>query len=329
MVGVVSGDRTVALEGGVAFVGSTLPAAILSGQIRSGEVKRVYVSHPKFLESYKILTEVTGVHIDIEDVSSESRIKRFTKLLKIVLHNKIKNNLIFIYHECCWPLLDLLVWLIRPRGVFMPQSDITFMYKPVENLKVFFQHMSVIHAMKNTILSLFFKYRSFENDTKDGVMFLPTVRRYPLSIKTVIRTEISSRGKTVTPPNKKLLIFSGSDCASSQEMIEIYKKIVSEAHSQGYKVAVKDHPNINVRLNLVIDGVETLNPAIPAEILEDNYTLVVGTASAAMATYGNRAASICRLLNSMGVEDKELRIKYLLSINPQARIINEIGELFL
>jgi hypothetical protein len=329
MVDGVLGNQ-VQFNSGIAFVGSTLPAAALSKQIESGEITKIYVSHKKFIESYLMLIKHAGVSIDIEDASDGSKVGRFLKLLAIL--HKIKKNKakIFVYHECCWIWLDICIWIIKPHGIYRPQANLQFMFRPVNSSKFFYKHLPFIMATQYSVLRFLFRFGYAINDHKDGIIFAPIIRKYPRSIITETCTEItpSSKGKDSIKGNR-LLILSGSDCASSEEMISIYTAIALKAMSMDYKVAIKDHPNQNSRLNFIFQESEIINPALPVEIMEDNYSLVVGTASAAMAIFGSRAISIANLLGSMSCEDKIQRINYIQSLNPEVRIAKDIEDIFI
>ena len=82
-----------------------------------------------------------------------------------------------------------------------------------------------------------------------------------------------------------MLILSGSDFFLPLEMINLYARIVHVAISRGYKLLVKDHSNPDPRLNFSHYGADTIKPPIPVEFLYDDFSLVVGTASAAMAVF--------------------------------------------
>jgi len=324
----VSDNQSLFNESGLAFVGSTLPAATLSKQVELGEISKIFVSNAKLLEPYNFLKRRSCFVIDIENLDNKHAIIRIFNIMRVLIYAKITGKIIYIYHECCWQWLDICIWIVRPRGIFMPQVGMKYMFQPVDSILFFFRHTSFNRAIINSLLSIFFEYRYAQDIVKERIELAPTFRRYPASIVTVKLTGIVPRDTLPLLPEKKMLIFSGSDYALPDEMIELYTKIALIANSRGYKVFVKDHPNPDSRLGFSAYGVQTINPSIPAELLYDDFSVVVGTASAAMAVFGSRSISICRLLNSISPEIKQLRINYILSINPKVLIANDIDDIF-
>lgn len=158
-------------------------------------------------------------------------------------------------------------------------------------------------------------------------MFLPVVKNYPKSI-TVINESAIKPNNVNHIDQKVLLIVGGTDLADTSELIAIYKKIIDTAIPMGYKVWFKDHPNPVTSLKINFDNAETIPAQIPLEIMDLQFSVVVGTASAAMIGYGSSAVSICNLIKSMNDEDKKLRLNYLLSHNPYARVVDNIEMIF-
>lgn len=325
----MSGNQSQFSESGLAFVGSALPAATLAKQVELGQISKIFVSHAQFLDTYDLLKNRSLFKLDIENLYNGHMIVRIFNIMRVLLCAKIKNKVIYIYHECCWQWLDICIWIIHPHGIFMPQVGMKFMFKPVDSVIFFFRHTSFDRALIHCFLSFFFEYRYYQETDKERINFAPTIRRYPASIATVESSGISPRAKPPLLLEKKMLILSGSDFSLPLEMIDLYARIVHVAISRGYKVLVKDHPNPVSRLNFSHYGVETIKPSIPAEFLYDDFSVVVGTASAAMAVFGSRSVSICKLLNSMSPEIKELRINYIFSINPKVLIAEEFDDIFL
>ncbi len=159
-------------------------------------------------------------------------------------------------------------------------------------------------------------------------MFLPVLKTYPKSI--IVLNESAIKPKKIDAfGEKKMLIVGGTDLADTSELIAIYKKITDKAISMGYEVWFKDHPNDMTSLNINFEKAQIIPAKIPLEMVDLQFSVVVGTASAAMINYGASAVSICKLLNSMNENDKKLRINYLLSHNPDARVIDHLDMIFL
>ena len=314
----------------VAFVGSSLPAKILYDQIKSGEVKTIYTSHPRLLESYQHLIDNCNETINLKCVYKNKAYNNIFKMIHLLFLIKTKKKYIYIYHECCWQMLDICIWLTRPLGFHMPQLKTENIFKPVTNYRIFFKYRSFLVASKMSLYSILFNYYYFTMGDKKGIEFVPVIKKYPKSI--LVRNESMIFPKLYNKSKekfKKILILAGTDCASSQELIEVFNNIIKKALEFKYIVAIKNHPNIESRINLNIKDVDIIDPLIPAEILEDDFTIVVGIASAAMATFGHRSVSILNLLRSISDEDRKIRIEFIKELNKSVRLINNIHEIFI
>jgi hypothetical protein len=311
---------------GVAFVASTLPAKIIINQINEGLIKKIYTSTERLKESYEIILS-TNKEVDIESVNDANFIKRAILLCRILKKEKSNKSLIYIYHECCWPWLDLLIKIIKPKGYYMPQVKIEYMYRPTESIFEFYKHLHLVRASCILVSKFLFNYYQFKNDTGPGLMFLPVAKNYPKSIVAVNKSAIKPN-KIYSIDQKTMLIIGGTDLADTSELIDIYKKIIEIAIQMGYKVWFKDHPNTTASLKINFENAETIPTQIPLEIIDLQFSVVVGTASAAMIEYGSSAVSICKLIKSMNDEDRKLRLNYLLSHNPDARVVDDINMIF-
>ncbi len=130
---------------GVAFVASTLPAKAVLDQINKGLIKKVYTSTERLKESYEILLS-NNKGVQIKSVQEVNFIKR-TILLHRILKKEISNkNWIFIYHECCWPWLDILIKFMKPNGYYMPQVKLEYMYRTTNSINEFYKYSHFVRA---------------------------------------------------------------------------------------------------------------------------------------------------------------------------------------
>lgn len=121
---------------GIAFVASTLPAKVVINQINEGLIRKIYTSTESLKKSYEIFLS-TKKEVEIENVSDVNFIKRGVLLYRIIKKEKSNKNLIYIYHECCWPWLDILLKFIKPKGYYMPQVKLEYMYWPANQYMSF------------------------------------------------------------------------------------------------------------------------------------------------------------------------------------------------
>lgn len=313
---------------GVAFVSSTLPASLLVKQLQSGAIQKIYVSSVKFIASYEFLVKKTGKDIQVTVLTERTRFGGLLDCIKKIKDIKQKNLHIYIYHECCWPSLDLSILIVKPKGIFAPQSKIEFMFKPISSLKYFFHKCKFSVAVKHCFLSVFFKYYYSTNNDLDGDLIVPVVRYYPKSILKLNDIKLTKNSSnTINPKDSEMLILVGSDCASSKELISLYNCIIDRALDKGFKVSIKDHPNEDARLNLERHDVQVIHPKIPCELIEDSFSIIIGTASAAMIGFGSRSISVINLLESMSDLDKTQRINYIRSLNELVKFPASVDEI--
>lgn len=319
---------TIYYNVGVAFVGSTLPSQLIEKQLKLGKIQKIYTSHEKFVQSYEYLVEKTGTNITVEAIVSKSRIGGIARYIQILGMEKSAKRFVYIYHECCWPMLDLAIFLVRPLGVLTPQVKIEFMFKPT-TYKYLFARLGFTKGLKCFFQSALFKYYYTSNDGLDGDLIVSAAKFYPKSI-----LPVSDLHLQVVPPTNirsklpKLLILTGSDCVKSEELINLYNDIIDTAINLGFEILIKNHPNPEVRLNFHRDEAEVISPTIPCELLNDDFSIVIGTASAAMVGFGSRSVSVINLLKTMSLDDKNQRELFLRSLNPLAKFPKNLIDIF-
>ena len=314
---------------GVAFVGSTMPVLFLERQILSGSIGKIYVSNERFTASYNYLVKKLNFDVEVCRVSTRAGFKGLIDYIKLLKTLKSEKKFIYIYHECCWPFLDLAILFTRPDGVFTPQTKIEFIFQPMSYPNQILKKLPLTKRFKHYVSTLLFRYLHATNDNLNGDLVVPVIRWYPKSILLMKDFYLTSAPvENDLDNNTELLILSGSDCASPKELTSLYYQIIDRAIQLGFNVTIKDHPNEENRLNLKRDGVENISHSIPCEILDDKFSIVIGIASAAMVRFGSRSVSLVNLLSTMSDNDKEQRSSYISSLNRSVKFPYSIDEIF-
>ncbi len=312
---------------GIAFAGSSLPALLMVEQIKSGAIAEIYVSHSKFISTYEIVSRRSGLEIPVRNLGSPALSRRIWLAFRVMLLAKLSRSRVFMYHECCWPLVDFFVWLLRPSGFHFPQVDVRYMFRPVSRARFVLRHLSIFGAVKHFALLPLFRY-FYDIDNKQVVQIHIAMRAYPATIVAVDTSTPACRVQQPLALKKKIIIFCGTDYASPEELTCIYETVSRRASSLGYEVYVKNHPNPEARLPIVLKGAHEIDPTVPAELLEDDFSLAIGTASASMRSYGRRAVSVLRLVSSMDEQVRDLRLSFIYSVNPSVCVPSSLSELF-
>jgi hypothetical protein len=143
-----------------------------------------------------------------------------------------------------------------------------------------------------------FQYYRGDLDNNEGHFYVQTVKAYPASITTHEVSESSSIlaatriGKPFDTGEKKVLLLCSRDVADDQAL--------------GVTCYLKDHPAIHARLNLLHESACVIDPAMPLELIEDDFMLAIGVASTGLLHFSTRAVSIIKLL-SHGEDDASMR----------------------
>ena len=73
---------------------------------------------------------------------------------------------------------------------------------------------------------------------------------------------------------RKILILSGKDWIADEIQIKAFLKIIEIALKYNFQCFIKDHPSIQGRLNLSHIKVQSIDPAIPVELIENDFAFV-------------------------------------------------------
>ena len=281
-----------------AYVASTLPVAVLDKKIAEWGVARIVLQGKTHLASYVYLQQR---HPTVKlKVLPASLVLGVTYLLGALLWIKLSRNRLVFFHECCNPIFDVLVKVIEPAGDYYPQVTLTSFLR-LESADVRFTRLQKVIRVLG--LEGWFHYYRGDLDNNEGHFYVQAVKAYPASITTHEVSESSSilavtrSGKPLVAGSKKILLLCGRDVADDLELKRIYSKVIELATSLGITCHLKDHPAIYARLNLLHESACLIDPAIPLELIEDDFMLAIGVASTGLLHFSTRAVSIIKLLS--------------------------------
>ena len=169
-------------------------------------------------------------------------------------------------------------------------------------------------------LKKLFIYYQGDSDNNEGYFFVQKIKSYPNSID---QFEVKESKKLILKTNQnfkkfekkmKIIILCGRDIVADKELIKIYKEIIDIANSLGFMCYLKDHPSAIARLNVQNVLAEVIDPAMPVELLEDDFALAMGVASTGLLHFTTRAISIIKFLPNCEEETKNRRIAHLESM---------------
>lgn len=309
------------------IVASTLPVGFIAAQVDALKIKRIYVLSKVHALSYLSLKE-KNPELDIVRVPSGLLLQSLYFLF-VLLRGRLSKTGIIFFHECCLPILDLLLCMIRPIGYYFPQVTMS----GFEEIRPTAFPRNKIYRLLKLLgaIDRFKFYRSPSVGSNDSE-YVISIRQYPDSITTMgvgySRAILSQHYSYAGVKTNKILFIAGKSFVADARQSEIFSALVAVAHDKGYVCHIKNHPNPVYRLNLYIEGAVVVDPLLPVELMDNDYYLAVGLSSSALLGFNERAISLINLLEEMSQEDRFLCVKHFEDAFPGNKInyINSFDE---
>ncbi len=265
--------------------------------------------------SYQYLKERhPGVKLQIlPDALFPKTIQSLILLLRI----KLSGQTLFFFHECCCPIFDLLVKLIKPNGHHYPQVTLqSFESIPESSMPATRMHK----ALRMLQLHRFFNYYRGEADNGDGYFFVQSLKEYPENIQAHCIDSSRKLLKCKQPSfedldaTNRVLLLCGRDIHSDHTVDALYRSVVDLAIKHGYECDIKDHPAEFARLNFKDDRGSVIDPAIPLELIPDKYALVVGMGSTGLLHFSEKGVSMLHIPSGASASSIARRVAHLCSL---------------
>lgn len=280
-----------------AYVASTLPVAFLDKKIAEWGVTKLVLQGETLLDSYLYLQRRHPAVI--LKVLPASFVLGFIHLMGVLLWTRLSRGRLVFFHECCCPVFDVLVKVIKPPGDYFPQVTLTSFLR-VESADVAATKLQKF--IRSLGLEGWFHYYRGDLDNNEGYFFIQVAKAYPASITTHEVTEsraILAAARIGGAPHggeRKILLLCGRDVADDLDLKRTYSQVIEQATSLGFRCYLKDHPAQHARLNLLHENACMIDPAMPLELVDDDFTLAIGVASTGLLHFSTRAISIIKLL---------------------------------
>ena len=243
---------------------------------------------------------------------------------------------VVVTHECCWPALDLVVAIRRPRGVRTRVANLNSMKRMT--LIDILQSGSVSASTRTVRIRRVFRvgarvtgwpfFNMYEAPGPMGswVAWVPrewiSTRLRPTEAERLVVTAPERYSTAIATQTPKILIACGLGTQDDDVLREIYINAITCASESGFTVLVKDHVRPNARLNLQQDdrvryspNVEFADPQVPAEALAEwsGVSVVVGIDSAVLGLSQVPSVSLLPLVD-MPAEGRKALVSYLLGL---------------
>lgn len=318
---IIKGNKSVCI------VASTIPANVIESQFEVLDVHKIIVMSNTLELSYKSIKEK---HPSIQiKCAPNGTLALIVFFLVELLFAKFSSRSIVFFHECSLTILDLLVWLLKPSGYYLPQVAMAG-FEEIQLNK--FPKRKIIHLIRLLGLVKHFRYYRSPEVGNGLAEYVMSIRNYPNSI---ISKDVSFSRNLVhisyepkEKKSKRLLFITGKSFIPDAVQIQLYTHLIAISHSIGYECHIKDHPNPLYRLNLSIEYATSFDPLIPSELLTNSYHLILGVSSTALLVGKYKTACLVNLMPEMSAFDRSLCIEHFNKSDPNNKIIyiNSVDE---
>ena len=286
------------------------------------------------MEDDKIVT-VYAKSSDIGDIhKAVARVYAYPKVINLgtglfgILHIalvllKVKycRGRVVFFHECCWPIFDILHNIIGPNSDFRPQVHLSSFVRLSYD-----EYMDGKPAWKDIffrLIGLRSRFNFWIADTDNNMRFkCVSSREYPKN--TVLHSVNSRRASPshlLSNQSKcgNVLFLLGRDACPDMVCRQVYFKAVDVMNSYGYLCYFKNHPSKSSQLILPYIEGTIIDPDLPAELIDIDFSWVVGIASSALAYFGLRSVSLVNLA-IIDSDARRNRKTHLESLDPNGDI---------
>ncbi len=299
---------------------SLLPAGFVTAYGTALNISRIIVLNPVHEQAFAhVARRLPGVTVQR---LMGGAIGAALSLLALLLAAKLRRRRVVFFHECCWPLFDILVGVVKPRGRFFPQVTMSsFEQVSLADLpkpsgwKAWVQRQ-VLRAVGNQ----FVVYRTARDSADHGYNYSFSYRQYPDTIEIAPvgarpagteRAE-ADRGEPTSSRALTVLLITGTEPVPDDDLRATYLALIDVAIAEGYAVHIKDHPL--AKLGVPSAACIHVDPTLPIELITERFAFAIGVASTGLMGAGDRKLSILDMLNSMPDEARRMRREHLLAL---------------
>jgi hypothetical protein len=274
-------------------------------------IKKIYVLNSNHFTSYNKL-KIKYSHLTIINLAN-IKLRSIT-LVYLLIKEKLLGNRIYIFHECCWPELDLLIWILKPKGFYFPQvsMDSYTLVKKTEKVKV----------GKLTNLYWYLNYNLYkipDDGENNKFLFYLSIKSYPKSIKKYkikdsrnLIKDSKNFNYAGNKDKKNIIFFADSDKVDTSKLVDKYSSLIEKCLKFNFKCFIKRHPNIEFHIPIKNSKAIELDYSIPFELMEGRFDIAIGTSSTTLINFQGKSISILQLLD--GYDDYAKEIKHFFKL---------------
>jgi len=312
-------------EGSIAFVASLLPAAFLVEHASQLRIRRVIVSSAALMPSFERVAALLPPPVVVEAVPM-GPVGSAGRIAARIWSAKRRGETVVFFHECCWPVFDLLVDFLAAPAMFFPQVTMSGfdVVDPSEVPRAPTWAHRAKRALFGFVAGRFVAYRAPKQSGSGGYDYFLRYRQYPSTVRPFAiapRLSLLARANQIS---RSVLLIAGTEAVPDEELRQIYRTIIGMARDYGYRVIVKDHPLSP--LNIDVGDCDVIDAFLPVELLDESFTVSIGVASTGLLAVGGRKVSLVNVLESMPPKVKRMRMQHLQAL-PGAAAIEFVDSL--
>lgn len=298
----------------ICVVASTLPARFMMSQAEKLGIEKIIVMNRTLGFSYRVFKDRYPA---IKIITAPASLGRQSLFFFVQLvWARLRGYDVVFFHECCLPLLDLLLMLVKPRGFYFPQVTMGgFEEIQIEE----FPQRKIISLIRVLGLEKRFRFYRCPQIGDGEAEYVISARKYPDSIEVKdvnYAREVVAELAGGEVAGNKILFIAGKSFVPEQVQIKYYLDLIDVARSKGYICYIKDHPNPIYRLNIDTDKATNFDPLTPSELLGGDFRYAVGVSSSSLLAYGDRSISLVKLIDEMTPDAQALCISHFASTLP-------------
>jgi hypothetical protein len=295
------------------------------------EINKIYVISKIHFQSYNHLKNISDPGLTVHLIKNNifKNIILFFLLIKV----RLTEQKIYIFHECSWPILDILIWFVKPKGYFLPQVTMNS-YKQIKSKHNIHSSKLLGKLAINLFLMKYFNIYAKRGDgLSNKIHYYLSIKSYP---KTIDNKDVNySRDIIIINQNKKkyksngrqVIILADADLIDAKILCRLYNNVIDLCNNYNYVCYLKQHPLVANHLPITHPSIQEIDCSIPIELIEENYDIAIGTTSTGLINFSGKSISIIDLFDDPEASNNAKNHFYGISNNYNILFPNSYNEL--
>lgn len=299
---------------------STLPARLIRNS--EGLPEEIWVTSSALKASYDL-----GIFAEIANPLERPKVKVvgqkvkggvLSLFLSLTREKRAGTSFVF-FHECCWPLLDLFLLLIRPSAVLYPQVSMAA-FPVLSGRERRNLHLGLRKSVLTFLASPVFEFRMVKDQGRTTLS--PVCRKYPNSVVRFPYVPRQTNLVNAVSKRRRVLFVGAVDLVEPDEISRKFVELAHRLKAKGIGCSFKDHPNPDLRLGgdqSVYDTSE--RPEVPIEFILDEYSVLIGLFSTSLIGFPGLSVSIAPMWKDRNTAEYDERMRFFGTISRSSSVV--------